>query len=298
MTRPGTVIYECLYAKDQPLSDPILTPLAIANDHPEWRELQAFLEIYRRGDWRQHDFTGMFSPKFALKTHIGVDRFLGFVAENADADVCLINPFPQIGYWSYNVWMQGEHAHPGLGTATQAVLDAVGIPWQLREVPRHGPGLLAYGNFWVARPAFWQAYVGEVLQPIADFLLREPSHQAALGILSATRHTDTAPFLPFMIERLFSTYLSLHPQWKVAARTVGLREIVDNYCLNDFERLLIKTLYAEVDAADAQSNFDPSMIKHMNMICSLFQQHFFDYYAHRVHPHSGKSVFTGKPTSD
>ena len=288
MTRPGTVIYECLYAKDQALSDPFLTPLPIANEHPEWRELQAFLEIYRRGDWRQHDFTGMFSPKFALKTHIGVDRFLGFVAENADADVCLINPFPQISYWSYNVWMQGEHAHPGLGTATQAVLDAVGIPWQLREVPRHGPGLLAYGNFWVARPAFWQAYVGEVLQPIADFLLREPSHQAALGILSATRHTDAAPFLPFMIERLLSTYLSLNAQWRVAA--YPLQSDVQRYCQNAFERLLQQQLCDEVDEADARQDFPPSLIAHMNKQCALFQQHFFDYYQHHVHPHSGKTV--------
>lgn len=294
MTRPGTVIYECLYAKDQTLSDPFLTPLAIANDHPEWRELQAFLEIYRRGDWRQHDFTGMFSPKFALKTHIGVDRFLGFVADNADADVCLINPFPQIGYWSYNVWMQGEHAHPGLGAAAQAVLDAVGIPWQLSEVPRHGPGLLAYGNFWVARPKFWQAYVGEVLQPIADFLLKESIHPAAQAIMLPTHHTDQAPFLPFMIERLFSTYLSLHPQWKVAAWTVNLPEVVDSYCLNDFERLLVKSLHTEIDTADAQSKFDPSLIERMNTACSLFQQHFFDYYTHRIHPHSGRPVVAEK----
>ncbi|PKO30053.1 MAG: hypothetical protein CVU36_10595 [Betaproteobacteria bacterium HGW-Betaproteobacteria-9] len=288
MTRSGTIIYECLYAKDQALSDSHLAPLPITNDHPEWRELQAFLEIYRRGDWRQHDFTGMFSPKFALKTHIGVDRFLGFVADNADADVCLINPFPQIGYWSYNVWMQGEHAHPGLGAAAQALLDAVGIPWQLREVPRHGPGLLAYGNFWVARPAFWQAYVGEVLQPIADFLLREPSHQAVLGILSSTRHTDAAPFLPFMIERLFSTYLSLNSQWRVAA--YPQQNDVQRYCQNDFERLLQQQLCDEVDAADARQCFPLPLIAHMNKQCALFQQHFFDYYRHHLHPHSGKTV--------
>ena len=290
MGAPTTAIFECLYAADQALSDPLLRPLPIANEHPEWRELQAFLEIDRRGAWREQAFTGMFSPKFALKTHIGVDRFLGFVADNADADVCLINPFPQIGYWSYNVWMQGEHAHPGLGAAAQALLDAVGIPWHLDQVPRHGPGLLAYGNFWVARAPVWQAYVADILRPIADVLLHQPGHPAVQGILRTTRHTDAAPFLPFMIERLFSTFLSLQPQWRIAAWQPTNDDILARYCNNDFERLLFKTLSTDIAAADASGRFDAALIRRMDAMCALFQQHFNDFYALRPHPHSGKVV--------
>jgi hypothetical protein len=288
MSRTGIAIFECLYVQGQVLSDPLLSPLQICNDHPQWRELQAFLEIYRQGHWRQQDFTGMFSPKFSLKTQVSVDHFRQFVADNADADVCLINPFPQIAYWSFNVWMQGEHAHPGLIANSQSVLDAVGIPWLLQDMPRHGHDLLAYGNFWVARPNFWQAFVGELLEPIADLLLREPSHPAAQGILQATSHTDAAPFLPFMIERLFSSYLSLNPRWHVAAFPV--QRDVQRYCLNSFEKLLHQQLRDEVDAADAQRHFPPPLVAHMDKQCALFQQHFFDYYSQHAHPHSGKTV--------
>lgn len=288
MSRPGIAIYECLYAPGQALSDRLLSPLRIRNDHPQWRELQAYLEIHHSSLWRGHDFTGMFSPKFALKTHVDVVEFMEFVAQNAEADVCLINPFPQIAYWSFNVWMQGEHAHPGLMAASQALLDAVGVPWLLREVPRHGHDLLAYGNFWVARPDFWQAFVGELLDPIGEFLLRQPSHPAARGILETTLHTDAAPFLPFMIERLFSSFLSLNPKWRVAAYPV--QRDVQKYCLNDFERLLYRQLRDDVDAADAQRHFPPPLVAHMDKQCALFQQHFFDYYGHHMHPHSGKPV--------
>lgn len=292
MKATDTIIFECLYAQGQTLSDPLFTPLVIANEHPEWRELQAFLEIYRRGDWRERDFVGVFSPKFALKCPISVNQFRDFVNENAGADVCLINPFPQIAYWSYNVWIQGEHAHTGLGSAAQMLLDAIGIPWRLSEVPRHGPNLLSYGSFWVARTEVWQAFVGDVLQPIADYLQKFPKDPAVVGILRPTRHTDEAPFLPFMIERLFSTFLSFQPNWKVAAIQASEQEILDQYCLNDFERLLFSIQCAEIKIADELGLFTKPLVNKMNSMCALYQQHFNDFYLFRVHPHSGKTMPT------
>lgn len=288
MSPPDIAIFECLYAEGAQLSDPLLRPLRIRNDYPQWRELQAFLEIHRRDLFREQDFTGMFSPKFALKTQIEVDTFRRFVTDHSDADVCLINPFPQIAYWSFNVWMQGEHAHPGLIAASQAVLDAVGVKLNIRDVPRHGHHLLAYGNFWVARPDFWQAFVGEVLAPISRLLQDEPAHPAVQGILKTTDHTDAAPFLPFMIERLFSSFLSLNRQWRVVAFPV--ERDVPRYCLNKFERLLYEQMRDQVNAADANQHFPPSLVEHMNRQCALFQQHFFDYFSQHPHPHSGKTV--------
>lgn len=234
--------------------------------------------------------TGMFSPKFTLKNHFSISEFIKFSERNPSADVCLTNPFPQLRYWSYNVWMQGEHAHPGLVARSQAMLNAVGIRWNLHEIPRHGADLLAYGNFWVATPPFWEAYVGEVLSPIAQFLIENPLHPAATGIMEGTRHTDQAPFLPFMIERLFSTYISLEPRWKIAAIEIPKEKILAQYCTNDFERLLVDAMQREVDLADESRIFPTDLISKMDMMCTLFQQHFFDYYAHRPHPHSGQVV--------
>lgn len=283
-------LFECLYNPQQTTSDPGLTPLRIKNDRPQWRELQAYLEIFQSKQHLNSDLIGMFSPKFSLKTHLTISEFKAFALKHSSADVCLVNPFPQLRYWSYNVWMQGEHAHPGLRSRSQAVLDAAGIQWNLHEIPRHDAKLLAYGNFWVAKPAFWEAYVGEILSPIARFLIENPLHPAAIDIMEGTRHTDHAPFLPFMIERLFSTYISINPQLDIAAIEIPSEKILDQYCTNDFERLLVKAMQQEIDDADAQQRFGPELISKMNMMCALFQQHFFDYYAHRPHPHSGQVV--------
>jgi hypothetical protein len=283
-----TVIYECLYQEHQEPTASVLRPLFIPNDRPDWRELQAFIKIHRNGDWKLNRFTGIFSPKFAQKSQISAEEFIRFSAENSAADVCLINPFPHLRYWSYNVWMQGEFAHPGLLERSQNLLSAVGIPWDLKTVPRHSAATLAYGNFWVASGDFWQSYVGEILEPIAQFLLTNEDHPAAKDILTGTRHTTESPFLPFMIERLFSTFISLDTRWKIASYSHTAKEVESLFCKNEFERLLIRAMRPEVDAADESGQFSPALIEKMHTMCGLFQQHFNDYYAHRVHPHTGR----------
>ncbi len=111
-------IYEPLYAPGQKLVDPAFRPLVVENQlHAQWREFSILVDMYRRGMHRQQSFTGLMSPKFGLKTGISGTRFIDFVRANTEADVCFINPFPQLGYLSFNVWMQGEVSHAGLVSA-------------------------------------------------------------------------------------------------------------------------------------------------------------------------------------
>jgi hypothetical protein len=136
---------------------------------------------------------------------------------------------------------------------------------------------------------FWDEYVGRTLLPVADFLEANPAHDAALAVMTDTMHTDPAPFLPFIVERLFSTYISLHPELPRSAYAFNAREVRD-YCINDFEKLLFDRMRAKIDAADASGVFDPALVEQMDTICALWQKHFFDFYATRPHPHTGQPV--------
>jgi len=283
-------IFEPIYAADQALTCAEFLPLVrVDNSRPEWREFKILIDMYRNGDHLRHDYTGLFSPKFTLKSRISGARFLEFVQSHPDSDICFTNPFPQLAYWSYNVWMQGEQAHPGLTHSTQALLDASGLDWTIADTPRHGPASLAYCNFWVGSPRFWDEYVGGTLLPIADFLEANPSHTAARAVMLDTTHTDPAPFLPFIVERLFSTYISLHPEVSRAAYPFSAQEVRD-YCINDFEKLLFECMRAKVDEADASGVFGQELVDQMDTVCALWQQHFFDFYAMRPHPHTGQPV--------
>ena len=283
-------MYEPLYLPDQQLSSEVFLPLEIRDNRAAaWREFRMLVDMYRSGIHRQHVATGLFSPKFALKARITAEQFTAFVDAQPDCDVWFINPFPQLAYWSFNVWMQGEHAHPGLREAAQALLDEAGIGWQLSEVPRQGNGTLSYCNFWVGSPRFWEAYVGQVLVPIADFLENNPDHPVARAVMIDTTHTDPAPFLPFIIERLFSTYLSFSPECRVASYAIPYEQVAE-YCIDEFERVTVRGMRALVDRAEASGSFDERLVGQMDLMCALWQQHFFDVYTQKPHPHTGRLI--------
>jgi hypothetical protein len=283
-------IFEPIYSPNQTLSCAEFRALPRAdNSCPEWREFKILIDMYRNGEHLRHDYTGLFSPKFTLKSKITGATFIDFVQNHSGSDVCFINPFPQLAYWSYNVWMQGEHAHPGLITAAQALADASGVNLTIADTPRHGPRTLGYCNFWVGSQRFWDKYVGGTLLPIADFLETNPSHVVALAVMTDTTHTDPAPFLPFIVERMFSTYISLHTELPHAAYSFDAQEVRD-YCINDFEKLLFDRMREKIDAADASGVFDSELVDQMDTVCALWQKHFFDFYATRPHPHTGQPV--------
>lgn len=283
-------IFEPLYESNQTLTEYTFLPLIReGNIRPEWREFQILIDVYHSEKYLEHDYTGIFSPKFNLKCKISGKQFLEFIQAHPGKDVYFINPFPQIAYWSFNVWMQGEHAHPGLCNVAQNLLDACGIDIKLSDIPRHSPNILAYSNFWVGSRKFWQQYVGGLLVPIAEFLENNPKHPAAISVMSKTIHTNSAPFLPFIIERLFSSYLSANQQWSFGAYKMD-GDAVLNYCVNDYEKLLYKNMMPVVQEADLSGRFSPELISQMNMLCALWQNQFHDFFSMRPHPHIGKPI--------
>lgn len=280
-------IFECIYSSAQQSKLNGATRLYLSNDHPERRELQAYVEIYKQKLFYNADLTGVFSPKFEIKCMIPLSEFVGFCEVLYLPKVCHINPFPYLSYWSFNVWEQGELAHPGLKNVAQFLLDSVGIDLNIFEVPRQDKNVQAYCNFWIGNQDFWNQYVGTVLVPISDFMDQNPLHPAVIAILRDTNHTDRATFLPFMIERLYSTWL--------ASRSVDFVSynflndfVIDRLCLTDFNRLLYKQMKRMVDEADFRGEFPIELRKRMSDMCELYQQHIFDYFATRPHPHTGR----------
>ena len=52
--------------------------------------------------------------------------------------------------------------------------------------------------------------MGGILDPIARFLEAHPGSAEAQAVLEPANYMVDAPFLPFVVERLFSTFLSRH----------------------------------------------------------------------------------------
>jgi hypothetical protein len=219
-------IYEPIYLLGQTLSDPAFKPLRLEANYPEWREFRIIVDMYRRGMHRLQRFTGLMSPKFAAKTGISGKRFIDCIGENADADVCFINPFAYLSYISLNVWTQGEVYHPGLKKRAQDLLDSSDIDLEIENAARHGP----------RSERFWDDYVGGILLLIAEFPETYPQSAAGRAVLEQKTPPDFVAFLPYVIERLFSSYLS-HRGSTIICRGYPLDAV--ERCLTGFERRLV-----------------------------------------------------------
>ncbi|GAA6140483.1 hypothetical protein [Hydrogenophaga sp. 5NK40-0174] len=284
----AVTIYEPLYKPGQVQIEPLFTPWKVPNPQfVDWREFRIYVDMYLNGLHKGSGKVGMFSPKFQMKAQMPTQRFLDYCIENAAADVCFFNPFPQIRYLAYNVWMQGETWHPGLHDAAQALMDAAGTGIQIAQVPRHDERTLAYSNFWVANEAFWEAFVGGLLLPVARFMEANPAHPAVAHVLKRTYHTDEAPFLPFIMERMFSTFLSLNPQWRSASMPVP---DMGPYCLNEAEHQCALKMKPEIDQADKAGDFPPSLIQRMKLVCEANTEQAKHFFLTNPHPHSGRPI--------
>ncbi len=282
-------IYEPLYQEGQSLAEPEFIPLALSNDHADWRELRFIVDFYRASKHRQADMSGIFSPKFRLKTNITGAEWIAFINQHQSAALCFCNPFPTLHYYSYNVWMQGEIAHPGLTALAQELLNAVELNWDLSQVPRHNQSNLCYANFWVGSEQFWEAYVGGVLNPIATFIEQNSAHPLVASILKPTYHTDAASFLPFIIERLFSTYLSLNDQFECVSYDL-LDKNTSQRPDTEFDQTMLAYLAPKVAAADASGDFSEALIELQSTFCHLSKLYSDVHFQYNVHPHVNKVV--------
>jgi hypothetical protein len=176
-------------------------------------------------------YSGWMSWKFGMK--IGGRRsagrkFLNFVQDNPGYDVYFINPFTFTLATNWNVWTQGEIAHPGLTAYAKNLLMKAGLNDLDFDEDPQGHSETCYCNFWIATPAFWRAFMDFIL-PIYRYIEDEcaPLFSQALWRQAET-HTDSA-YIPFIFERLFSVFLRQHPEFRVAGYRYSRREIAEKY---------------------------------------------------------------------
>ena len=284
------VAYEPIYSRNQQVSNSALLSYDwLENPLPEWRELAILVKMYDDKVFQSARMTGLLSPKFAKKTKVSPIEFLNFARQYSDSAVCFINPFPQIPYFSFNVWMQGEVAHPGLMQRAQDLLKSCNISWNLNEVPRQSSDVVCYSNFWLGSNEFWDEYVGMVLVPIARFLKNNSESPVVRAVLQPTSHTDPAPYLPFIAERLFSTFLSLNTQISRMSWQYTRLETC-NLCVSEYETKLFEGMYEQVTEADKLEIFPIATKNEMQAKCALWQEHFWEYFMTHDHPHTGQPI--------
>jgi hypothetical protein len=161
---------------------------------------------------------GLISWKFRHKTHVHVEEFLQFADQSIKDgfDCAYINPMIGNEAIYLNVWEQGTHSgHKNL----DLIIDYFGSLFGPVFKQPMGVNSFAFCNYFVANRYFWDGYF-RFIDSCLDLLRLEASKNTEVGnafCSSAGYVRDhNLSLKPFIIERLFSTYLSFYPQHKVA----------------------------------------------------------------------------------
>lgn len=186
-----------------------VSPFAIEhwldNDRPELYEYQAYLKLLHEKSYQECDYIGLLSTKFTPKTRLSVLEVIGYIQKNPGYDIYTFNPFPYISYLFFNQWEHGEQYHPGIKELAQKISDEFQIG-NINSAPRVNSFDSLYCNFWIGTSEFFKTYV-EFLSSVIAFMLG--SREMFLG-KTLHRGEINAPFLTFILERIFSHYVINH----------------------------------------------------------------------------------------
>lgn len=186
-----------------------------ANERPDWREYWPIWHFLMGNTLDEDAFYGFLSPKFGAKTLVEAADVAAFVRKHAQrADVVLFSPQPDMGAFFLNVFEQGELFDPGLIAAYEAFLVHINEPVALSQLIMDSSQVV-FSNYFVARPAFWRAWlaINEALFAVCE------SSDTPLGqaLCQPTTYPGAVQRKVFLVERAASLLIVTNPRWRSVA---------------------------------------------------------------------------------
>jgi hypothetical protein len=215
-----------------------ISPIAVAYDAganigEDQREYELFKAISAQRKGNREPW-GLISWKFCLKSLISVEEFYQFAASlfRSGHDCVFINPM--IGYEAIflNVWEQWAAGDARLAKVNLFLNEIVGTKI-FAPMTRN---CFCACNYFAATPDFWKSYFSFVDEVLKE-LDRQASQRTEVGLIYLAKGKQTRDReltkQPFIIERLFSTFLLMSP----SIRYSGYVHSVDLYKRKFGERL-------------------------------------------------------------
>lgn len=194
--------------------------------NPELREFRVMYSYFISGQYKEADYVGFMSWKFHQKTGIRGEDFINFFNKNPGFDVYFINPFWDQLLWK-NVWVQGDFCHPGILYFTQNIFDKLGYQIDLTKIQNTSENL-CFSNFWIGSSSFWEAYM-KFAAPIYEYLTVKASAEEKKFLELPADREIKCGLVPFIMERVFSTFISLNPNWKAKGFEFSQTELDKKY---------------------------------------------------------------------
>jgi hypothetical protein len=199
------------------LSPSVIPWDAGSNTDNSTREYELFKQIANANPQETEPW-GLVSRKFTHKSLLAVADFHHFAEQKFSEgyDCVFINPMIGIEALHLNVWQQGvQCGHAGLDQIIGFLETTLALPF---NAPMD-KNTFAFCNYFIAKPSFWKSYFTFVDKVIVllDQEVAQGSEVGAIYTGTGSYHRDgNITMKPFVIERLFSTFIQ-HHQFKIAS---------------------------------------------------------------------------------
>jgi hypothetical protein len=175
----------------------------------ELREVAVMGQLQQDAVTKGLPLWGVVSWQFTEKTGLNGRDFVKQITENPGHDVYFCNPYVTDEAAFHNTWLQGATEFDQFLPLVQSVFKAAGL--DVAELSAVQPSTTySRGNYLVATPKFWAAYlsfVGQVLTA-ADKKLPPAVRQLMHSVVADPRGVyGGATYVPFVVERLFSYFM-------------------------------------------------------------------------------------------
>ena len=181
------------------------------NRRPDWFEYWPIRNYLLTNQLKDDDFYGFFSTKFRLKTGLSAQQVVNFVRQfAARTDVISFSPQPDMGSFFLNTFEQAEAFDSGMISTYEAVLAQAGLVIPLGRLVMDSRQI-AFSNYFVARPAFWRAWLdfNEMIFRLAE----DYNHPLGAELRVPTNYGGGAQRKVFLQERTASFLLSTEHRW-------------------------------------------------------------------------------------
>jgi hypothetical protein len=179
----------------------------------DWREYWPIRNFLLNNVLSEEGYYGFFSPRFQEKTKLTYAQTVEFIQSSpSHMDVITFSPLPDMGAFFLNVFEQSEVFDPGFTLASEAFLNAIGMPVALGSLVMDSRQTV-FSNFFVARPKFWRAWLelNEKLFAICE----GPECELRQLLIYETTYPGPVERKVFLMERIVSLMLTINADWKV-----------------------------------------------------------------------------------
>ena len=199
------------------------------NTAPDHREYEIMKNIHDQMDADEEPW-GLVSWKFSHKTSISIEDFISFAQDAFDAgkECAFINPMIGNEAIFLNVWEQGINAHKKLGVITEFLKNSANLNIGAAMGKKH----FAFCNYFAAKPAFWRdwfRYVDSMLEPLESEVRRGTQVGAYYSEPAGYARDSKVSMRPFVIERLFSSFLMTRASESIAEFKHDTRVYTDKF---------------------------------------------------------------------